>query len=326
MNAFVDDATGQHVLVDAGAEDLRTYPWRGQVRWLKLIYLKTTDLRELASWEQLVDLETEVARLERLDGLEHLSQLRHLNVSVRAGKLDLDALRVRPELVSFGLFPADGVADLTPLRHLERLRDLAITHEDPTFAQRLDEVPFAHLSQLERVRWRADWQHPGSLDDLSPLSALTQLRYLEFDALVVTCPLDVLLRLPNLREVSVTHPDAAAERERFAASRPDVRVAISEPIDRDAPLGDELEPFEIFADGETWWVLSGDLTERFGLDTNYHAEEQVKAAVHTEAPELARHLEFDTEADAFCVRSTRLADLQAIRSIIDALTDDSAAN
>jgi hypothetical protein len=89
---------------------------------------------------------------------------------------------------------------------------------------------------------------------------------------------------------------------------------------------DELEPSEIFADGETWWVLSGDLAERFGLDTNYQAEERVADAVRTEMPEIAGRLEFDTEADAFCVRSTRADDLQIVRSVINALSDPSKAS
>jgi hypothetical protein len=220
---------GHRRLWAARAEDLRTDPRRHEVRWLELHDVRAPDLQGLASWERLVDVEIDGRQLQRLDGLDQLPQLRHLQVGVGNRSLDLGGLAGVPALVSLWLFPADAVSDLSPIGQLDELRRLGVGHDDPVSAQRLAEVPFHRLAELEHFSWHANWQRPVTLTDLTPLAELAELRHVGFVDLVVDGPLDVLHRLPSLREVRISHPDAAVERERFAAIRPDVHLEISGP-------------------------------------------------------------------------------------------------
>jgi hypothetical protein len=220
---------GHLTLDDVRAEQLLSHPRRDDVRWLVVNDLRTPDLSALAAWKRLLDLETNDAHLQRLDGVEQLPQLRHLHVGVRnRTTLRLDALDALPELVSFGLYPAETVADVSPLGHLTKLRRLWVGHETLESAQRLADVPFHRLTKLEHLSWQGNWQRPVTLTDLSPLAVLTELRHVRLVDLFVDGPLDVLYRLPNLETIEFNHADAVAERERFAAVRPDVRLAITE--------------------------------------------------------------------------------------------------
>jgi len=65
------------------------------------------------------------------------------------------------------------------------------------------------------------------------------------------------------------------------------------------------------------WYLRADLTERLGVETNYDAEDTVRAAVTDR--ELAGRLSFDSEASAVTISAADQADLRAAAEIIGRL-------
>ena len=127
----------------------------------------------------LTKLDASSKNIQRLEGLEHLTNLRFLNLSDNA------------------------ISDMTPLARLTNLDSLALS-SNPLLT---DVTPLASLTNLKWLRLGDN----DLLTDLSPLRSLTNLRSLYLDANDLLMDLSPLDSLTNLRHLRLTNNDLLAD-------------------------------------------------------------------------------------------------------------------
>lgn len=276
----------------------RVKGWRSLARChhleqARLNGLTAPDLRAFASWTALRSLTVTRKGLRSLDGIDALRSLTALELLV-SSITDLSPLAGAPNLRSLRLVGMSDLHDIGPLAALPHLRTLEISRagvEDSDII-RLDSLrPLAGLTELSEIRLDGTVVADG---DLSPLTSLAELRRLHLFA--VSGPVvDELGRQPHLDLTISPGPQA----------RPDVSHGIAI---RPAPgEGDQ-------------WLLREDLASRFGLDTNFDAEEAVLDAIRAEEPDLVPRLHTDTESAAVEISAADPADLRAVAAIIARMT------
>ncbi|MBM6851552.1 protein kinase [Oscillibacter valericigenes] len=159
------------------------------------VYVK--DLSVLSGLTQLEYLELEAPVLESLDGLEDMSALEELRLTIGPGLRDIGALSGLTELTSLqisnnGDYPY--IRDLSPLSGLTQLKTLEFWSYGIE-----DLAPLAGLTQLEELRIIGS---EAAYTTTAPLSGLTQLRVLSLPSMADPANYLDLSGLSNLTELT----------------------------------------------------------------------------------------------------------------------------
>ena len=155
------------------------------------------DLSALSGLTQLEYLELEAPVLESLDGLEDMSALEELRLTIGPGLRDIGALSGLTELTSLqisnnGDYPY--IRDLSPLSGLTQLKALEFWSYGIE-----DLAPLAGLTQLEELRIIGS---EAAYTTTAPLSGLTQLRVLSLPSMADPANYLDLSGLSNLTELT----------------------------------------------------------------------------------------------------------------------------
>ena len=159
------------------------------------VYVK--DLSVLSGLTQLEYLELEAPVLESLDGLEDMSALEELRLTIGPGLRDIGALSGLTELTSLqisnnGDYPY--IRDLSPLSGLTQLKTLEF------WSYGIEDLgPLAGLTQLEELRF---FGSEATYTSTEPLSGLTQLRVLSLTSMADPANYLDLSGLSNLTELT----------------------------------------------------------------------------------------------------------------------------
>ena len=159
------------------------------------VYVK--DLSVLSGPTQLEYLELEAPVLESLDGLEDMSALEELRLTIGPGLRDIGALSGLTELTSLqisnnGDYPY--IRDLSPLSGLTQLKALEF------WSYGIEDLgPLAGLTQLEELRIIGS---EAAYTTTAPLSGLTQLRALSLPSMADPANYLDLSGLSNLTELT----------------------------------------------------------------------------------------------------------------------------
>ena len=159
------------------------------------VYVK--DLSVLSGLTQLEYLELEAPVLESLDGLEDMSALEELRLTIGPGLRDIGALSGLTELTSLqisnnGDYPY--IRDLSPLSGLTQLKTLEF------WSYGIEDLgPLAGLTQLEELRIIGS---EAAYTTTAPLSGLTQLRVLSLPSMADPANYLDLSGLSNLTELT----------------------------------------------------------------------------------------------------------------------------
>ncbi len=182
------------------------------------VYVK--DLSVLSGLTQLEYLELEAPVLESLDGLEDMSALEELRLTIGPGLRDIGALSGLTELTSLQIsnngddpyirdlsplsgltqlktldFRSNGIEDLSPLAGLTQLQDLHLMGSEATYTTT---APLSGLTQLRSLSLPS-MADPANYLDLSGLSNLTELTEFSFYGGVTSyAPLKNLTKLQSL--------------------------------------------------------------------------------------------------------------------------------
>ena len=159
------------------------------------VYVK--DLSVLSGLTQLEYLELEAPVLESLDGLEDMSALEELRLTIGPGLRDIGALSGLTELTSLqisnnGDYPY--IRDLSPLSGLTQLKALEFWSYGIE-----DLAPLAGLTQLQELRF---YGSEATYTSTEPLSGLTQLRVLSLPSMADPANYLDLSGLSNLTELT----------------------------------------------------------------------------------------------------------------------------
>ena len=159
------------------------------------VYVK--DLSVLSGLTQLEYLELEAPVLESLDGLEDMSALEELRLTIGPGLRDIGALSGLTELTSLqisnnGDYPY--IRDLSPLSGLTQLKALEFWSYGIE-----DLAPLAGLTQLQELRF---FGSEATYTSTEPLSGLTQLRVLSLPSMADPANYLDLSGLSNLTELT----------------------------------------------------------------------------------------------------------------------------
>ena len=159
------------------------------------VYVK--DLSVLSGLTQLEYLELEAPVLESLDGLEDMSALEELRLTIGPGLRDIGALSGLTELTSLqisnnGDYPY--IRDLSPLSGLTQLKTLEFWSYGIE-----DLAPLAGLTQLQELRF---YGSEATYTSTEPLSGLTQLRVLSLPSMADPANYLDLSGLSNLTELT----------------------------------------------------------------------------------------------------------------------------
>ena len=184
------------------------------------VYVK--DLSVLSGLTQLEYLELEAPVLESLDGLEDMSALEELRLTIGPGLRDIGALSGLTELTSLQIsnngddpyirdlsplsgltqlktldFRSNGIEDLSPLAGLTQLQDLHLMGSEATYTTT---APLSGLTQLRSLSLPS-MADPANYLDLSGLANLTELT--EFSSYGGVVSYDPLANLTKLQSLSL---------------------------------------------------------------------------------------------------------------------------
>ncbi len=257
------------------------------------IDVQIANLRRWNTWSRLRSFTLSGRGVKSIAGLEGLGQLEELTLlNLRTD--DLTPLRELPGLTSLTLrLPARGV-DIESVGAARGLRRLAIDDASDSAMLRVPSLKaLAGLTELEELTLYVEVED----GDLRPLAGLPKLR--------------------KVRLASGIGGDVAALR----AARPEMEVDHT-PLDpKWEALKERVGAITIQKPGEglTQWSIFESLAERLNLATNYAAESQIKKEVKRKNPELAKRLDWDTEAGNVGIYAEAEADIRATAEIVNDL-------
>jgi hypothetical protein len=260
-----------------------------------LIEVQIANLRRWNTWSRLRTLTLAGRGVKSLAGLEScqgLEQLTLLNLKMN----DLTPLRELPRLTALELRMADTV-DLESVAALGKLRTFVIDSSrrdaEPVRLQSLK--PLVRAAALEEV---VLWETLIEDGDLLPLADLKSLKKVRLASRI------------------------GADVEKLRAARPDLQIDYTPPDTRFDALREQVGFVTIQRPGEglEQWSIFQDLASRFGVSTNYAAESRLKREVRKRNPELARRLDWDTEAGAVGCYANNEADIRAVADIVNQIS------
>ncbi len=254
----------------------------------------------------------------QISNLRRLNTWRHLRVLILAGRgvrslAGLENCRMLEELTLINL----SLADLSPLRELAALRKLTLRMADSG----MDLAAIAGISGLKSftIDSSATDAAPVRLPTIRPLASASALEELTLrETTIEDGDLTPLLNLPKLRKVHL-HSRIGGDVELLRAARPDLeiyhaasnlRLNVSEEIVGGVTL--QRPGF-----GLQQWSIFQSLAPALGLPTNYDAERCIKSNVKKRDRELAKRLEWDTEAGALGIYAAKEEDIRAVAEIIN---------
>ena len=220
------------------------------------------DLSVLSGLTQLEYLELETPVLESLDGLEGMSGLEELRLTVGPGLRNIDALAGLTNLTALQIsnngdypyirdlsplsgltqlktleFWSYGIGDLSPLAGLTQLEELRIFGSEATYTTT---APLSGLTRL-RVLYLPSMADPANYLDLSGLSGMTELtNFTAYGGVTSYEPLANLTRLQSLSLMG-TYPnsDGPGDLSAFAnlTALTDLELSLSVNATDITPLG-----------------------------------------------------------------------------------------
>jgi hypothetical protein len=257
-----------------------------------LIEVQIANLRRWNTWSQLRNLTLSGRGVKSLAGLEFCQGLEELTL-LNLKMSDLAPLRQMPRLTSLQLRMADAV-DLESVASLGQLRSFIIDSSqrdnEPVRLQSLR--PLARATALEEIALLETVIEDG---DLLPLADLSHLKKVRLASRI------------------------GADVDKLRAARPDLQIDYTPPDTRFDAFREQVGFVTIQRPGEglEQWSIFQDLASRLGVSTNYAAESRVKREVRKRNPELARHLDWDTEAGAVGCYANEEADIRAVADIVN---------
>jgi hypothetical protein len=259
------------------------------------IDVQIANLRRWNTWKRLRRFTLSGRGVKSLAGLEQLEQLDQLTL-LNIGAQDLSPLRELSALTGLTLRMPAGGMDLPPVAVLPRLRSLVIDDAAITDGEvlRIPTLkPLAHASALEHITLFA------AVDDgdLSPLAGLPNLRKLQLGRWI------------------------GADVDALRAARPDILIDYTPPDPRWEKLKERVGAVTIRKPGaglEKWSIFES-IAPALKLATNYDAEARLKRELKKRDPELAKRLDWDTEAGAVAIYADRDADIRAVAKVINEL-------
>ena len=260
-----------------------------------LINVQIANLRRWNTWKRLRHLTLSGRGVKSLDGLQSIEQLEHLTL-LNLSMQDLSPLRELSHLTELTLrMPAKGV-DLASVAALPHLRSLEIDDVANTDSERL-RIPTA-----------------------KPLAKALNLEELTLFCKVEDQDLSPLAELPKLRKLR-PGPAIGADVETLRVTRPDIQIDYT-PLD---PKWEKLKErvgaitIQRPSEGLKQWSIYEGLASGLGLTTNYAAESLVKKEVKKTNPELAKRLDWDTEAGAVAIYADSESDIRTVAHLINDL-------
>ena len=260
-----------------------------------LIEVQIANLRRWNTWQRLRSLTLSgqgVKSLAGLESIEHLEQLTLLNLRME---------------------------NLSPVRELSRLRELTLRMP----AAGLD---LASVSAIPRLRSlviddAAVTDHEALyVPSLKALGKAVALEELTLFCTVEDGNLLPLAELPRLQKVRLAS-NIGADVDALRAARPDLSID-HKPLDLDLQkLKERVGAVSIQRPGEglEQWSIFQSLAPGLKAATNYAAESRIKKEVRKRNPELARRLDWDTEAGAVGVYAGSEADIREVADVINDL-------
>ena len=261
------------------------------------IDVQMANLRRWNTWKQLRKMTLSGRGVKSLAGLqasENLESLTLLNLNMS----DLSYLRELPRLKSLELRMADRV-DLESAASIPGLRSFVIdsSRRDGAFVQLTNLQPLRRASGLEELVLLETVIEDG---DLLPLADLAMLKKVRLGSMI------------------------GADVEKLRIARPDLQIQYRPPDTRFDALKERVGRITIQKPGAglEQWSIFEDLASLLGVTTNYAAETRIRREVRKRNPELARRLEWDTEAGAVGCYGNNEADIRIVAEIVNQLAAD----
>jgi hypothetical protein len=257
-----------------------------------LIDVHIANLRRWNTWKRLHSLVLSGRGVKSLAGLEsseNLSRLTLLNLDMS----ELAPLRDLPHLQKLTLRMVAKSADLVSVAAIPRLRSLTI--EDAAVADVLDLPtlkPLARAAELEELSLHQVAIEDG---DLMPLAALPKLRRVRLGSTI------------------------GADVETLRAARPDIEIDHTPPDPKWQALMEKVGSVTIQkpGDGLKQWSIFQSFAPAFNLQTNYAAESRIQKEISKRDPDLAKRLEWDTEAGAVGIYANSESDIRSVAAILN---------
>jgi hypothetical protein len=260
------------------------------------IEVQIANLRRWNTWSQLRTLTLSGRGVKSLVGLETCQNLEEL-VLLNLKMNHLACLGELPRLKALTLRMADAV-DLESIASLGKLRTFIIDsslRDEPVRLQSLK--PLARAAALEEIVLLETLVEDG---DLLPLANLKRLKTVRLASRI------------------------GADVERLRAARPDIQIDYTPPDTRFDALREQVGFVTIQRPGAglVKWSIFQDLASHLRVSTNYAAESRVKHEVRKRNSELARRLDWDTEAGAVGCYAKDEADIRAVAHILNEISVD----
>ncbi len=262
-----------------------------------LIDVQIANLRRWNAWPGLRRLTLSGRGVKSLAGLEasqNLEELTLLNLDMS----DLSSLRELRHLKSLQLRMTDSV-DLDSVAAIPGLRTFVIdsSRRDGAFVRLPGLHPLRRSSDLEEIVLRETIVEDG---DLLPLADLTELKRVRLGSMV------------------------GADVDKLRGARPDLQIDYTPPDTRFDALKERVGRITIQKPGAglEQWSIFEDLASLLGVSTNYDAESRLRREVRKKDPDLARRLEWDTEAGAVGCYGHNEADIRAVAEMVNNLAVD----
>jgi hypothetical protein len=301
--------------LDYFRESLATVAAMHQLEYLRLLgpAKSWAALRECTQLEEAHLVEVQIANLRRWNTW---SRLRSLTLGGRGIK-SLAGLEANQALQDLTLLNLD-MSTLSSLRELPHLASLSLRMAETVDLESIASVPRLRTLVIDTARHD---NQPIRLPSLRPLERTASLEEITlFDVVIEDRDLTPLAGLNNLKRVRLGS-SIGADVGKLRAARPDLEIQYTPPDTRFDKLREQVGVVTIQRPGEGLqdWSIFQDLSTRLGTSTNYAAGSRLKSEIRQRDSQLARRLDWDTEAGAVACYAKTEADIRAVAALINEL-------